>query len=88
MHYLRSYYARQVPGVPQPMAAGPQGPGGHNNFSDSALAGLLIIICGLVPGAILCSTPIKVSNRCEGCSPRAAALLITHLRPKGLKVVS
>ena len=26
------------------MAAGPPGPGGHNNLSNSALAGLLIII--------------------------------------------
>ena len=47
MHYLRSYCVRQVPGVPQPQAKGPQGPGGHNNFSDSALKGLLYFISPL-----------------------------------------
>ena len=58
MHYLRSYYALQVPGVPQPAAAGPQGPGGHNNFSDSALAGLLIIIISFMIPKKKCSKNI------------------------------
>ena len=31
-------------GSKRPPAAGPQGPGGHNNFSESALAGLLISV--------------------------------------------
>ena len=44
MHYWISYCARQALGVPQPAAAGPPGPGGHNNLSNSALAGLLILI--------------------------------------------
>ena len=38
----------QVPGVPWPTATAPQGPGGHNNFSDSALAGLLILILPII----------------------------------------
>ena len=47
MHYLRGYYACQVPGVPQLQAKGSQGPGGHNNLSESALKGLLYFISPL-----------------------------------------
>ena len=42
MGNLRSCCALQAPGLPRPEAKGVPGAGGHNTFSDLALAGFLI----------------------------------------------
>ena len=52
MHAVGSRAAmieRPIDAVTRPAAAGPPGPGGNNNLSNSALAGLLIIILTLEP---------------------------------------
>ena len=56
VHYCTSYCALQAQGVPWPAAAGPPGPGRHNNLSNSALAGLLIIITHISHLAIAYTT--------------------------------
>ena len=43
VHYLTIYYDLQALGVPLPWAAGPTGPGGHNKWFNSPLAGFFFI---------------------------------------------